>query len=436
MDAVLDKPCMNIVMFTNTFSPHVGGVAHSVAWLSETLRELGHAVLIVAPDYAEAGRSESDILRVPAIQNFNGSDFSVPIPFTRSLEKTLSAFEPDIIHSHHPFLLGDTALRTAASRALPAIFTYHTRYELYGHYVAQDAPVLQRLVLSLAVGYCDLCDHIIAPTLSIADLLRHHDVTKPIAIIPTGIDLARFSSGDRQRLRSRLGIAETDFIVGHVGRLAPEKNLTYLTEAVCLLLSQNERTHFIVAGEGSSASEMRRMLDDAGLHDRCHLLGVVEGADLADVYAAMDVFAFSSRSETQGLVLVEAMAAGVPVIGLDEPGVREVVRNGKNGHLLSVDASPAQFSEALAKIRAIKPRGRAMLQEQARLTAVPYSRSSTAQQTVDLYSRAVASHAGIRALGTRSLEATLEGLKQEWRILANLANAVKDAVATRSDPAE
>ncbi|GLS40903.1 glycosyl transferase [Mesorhizobium tianshanense] len=427
---------MNIVMFTNTFSPHVGGVAHSVAWLSETLRELGHAVLIVAPDYAEAGRSESDILRVPAIQNFNGSDFSVPIPFTRSLEKTLNAFEPDIIHSHHPFLLGDTALRTAASRALPAIFTYHTRYELYGHYVAQDAPVLQRLVLSLAVGYCDLCDHIIAPTLSIAHLLRHHDVTKPITIIPTGIDLARFSNGNRLRLRSRLGIAETDFIVGHVGRLAPEKNLTYLTEAVCLFLSQNERTHFIVAGDGSSASEMRRMLDEAGLQDRCHLLGVVEGADLADVYAAMDVFAFSSRSETQGLVLVEAMAAGVPVVGLDEPGVREVVCNGKNGYLLSADASPDQFFEALVKVRAVTPRGRAMLQEEARLTAASYSRSSTGQQTIDLYTRAVASHAGIRTLGTRSFEATLEGLKQEWRILANIANAVKDAVATRGDPAK
>ncbi|TIO18206.1 MAG: glycosyltransferase family 4 protein [Mesorhizobium sp.] len=273
---------MNIVMFTNTFTPHVGGVAHSVASLSEMLREMGHAVLIVAPDYAEAARSESDILRVPAIQNFNGSDFSVPIPFTRSLEKTLNAFEPDIVHSHHPFLLGDTALRIAASRALPTIFTYHTRYELYGHYVAQDAPVLQRLVLSLAAGYCDLCEHIIAPTRSIADLLHHHDVTKPITIIPTGIDLARFAEGDRLRLRSRLGLAETDFIVGHVGRLAPEKNLTYLTEAVCLFLSQNELAHFVAAGDGASASEMRRMLDEAGLQDRCHLLGVVEGAELAD----------------------------------------------------------------------------------------------------------------------------------------------------------
>ncbi|RWH84719.1 MAG: glycosyltransferase family 4 protein [Mesorhizobium sp.] len=427
---------MNIVMFTNTFTPHVGGVAHSVASLSEMLREMGHAVLIVAPDYAEAARSESDILRVPAIQNFNGSDFSVPIPFTRSLEKTLNAFEPDIVHSHHPFLLGDTALRIAASRALPTIFTYHTRYELYGHYVAQDAPVLQRLVLSLAAGYCDLCEHIIAPTRSIADLLHHHDVTKPITIIPTGIDLARFAEGDRLRLRSRLGLAETDFIVGHVGRLAPEKNLTYLTEAVCLFLSQNELAHFVAAGDGASASEMRRMLDEAGLQDRCHLLGVVEGAELADVYAAMDVFAFSSRSETQGLVLVEAMATGVPVVGLDEPGVREVVRNGKNGYLLSADASPGQFSKALARVRAITASGRAALQEEARQTAASYARSSTARQTVELYSQAVASHAGARATRTRSFEATLEGLKQEWRILANLANAVKDAVATRGDSAK
>lgn len=229
---------------------------------------------------------------------------------------------------------------------------------------------------------------------------------------------------------------ETDFVVGHVGRLAPEKNLTYLTEAVCLFLSQNERAHFMVAGDGASASEMRRMLDEAGLRGRCHLLGVVEGAELADVYAAMDVFAFSSRSETQGLVLVEAMATGVPVVGLDEPGVREVVLNGKNGYLLSTDASPSQFSKALARVRALTVPGRAALQEEARLTAASYSRSSTTQQTVELYSHAIASHAGARATRTRSFEATLEGLKQEWRILANLANAVKDAVATRSGSAK
>src|SRR5690606_29410474 len=130
---------------------------------------------------------EFGVLRIPAVQNFRGSDFSVPIPLTRSLRETLADFAPDLVHSHHPFLLGDTALRVAATFDLPVVYACHTRYELYGHYVAQDAPLLQRMVLKLALGYCDLCDAVIAPSQSMADFLLEQGVATPINTIPTGI---------------------------------------------------------------------------------------------------------------------------------------------------------------------------------------------------------------------------------------------------------
>lgn len=139
---------MNIVMFTDTYQPHVGGVAHSVAWLAQSLRRAGHRALVVAPEFAGFSEDEPGVVRIPAVQNFRGSDFSVPLPLIRSLHETLTSFVPDLVHSHHPFLLGDTALRVSASFDLPIVYTYHTRYELYGHYVAQDAPLLQRLMLA------------------------------------------------------------------------------------------------------------------------------------------------------------------------------------------------------------------------------------------------------------------------------------------------
>src|SRR5690606_14793396 len=119
---------MNIVMFTNTYRPHVGGVANSVAWLTDNLRSAGHRVLVVAAEFPGCAPEEFGVLRIPAVQNFRGSDFSVPIPLTRSLRETLADFAPDLVHSHHPFLLGDTALRVAATFDLPVVYACHTRY--------------------------------------------------------------------------------------------------------------------------------------------------------------------------------------------------------------------------------------------------------------------------------------------------------------------
>src|SRR3990172_3888517 len=126
---------MNIVMFTNTYTPHVGGVARSVEAFSGAYRRRGHRVLVVAPEFADQPQHEEDVVRIPAIQNFNGSDFSVVLPVPGSLDDVLDAFKPDIVHAHHPFLLGNTAVRVARFRELPLVFTHHTLYEQYTHYV-------------------------------------------------------------------------------------------------------------------------------------------------------------------------------------------------------------------------------------------------------------------------------------------------------------
>lgn len=418
---------MNIAMFTNTYTPHIGGVARSVSGLAQELRSMGHAVLVIAPEFPDMPRDEEGVIRVPAIQRFAGSDFSAPVPVSLSLVSELDKFEPDIIHAHHPFLLGDTALRTSASRNLPVIFTYHTRYELYGHYVAQDSPALQRLVLSLALGYCDLCDAIIAPSQSIEFFLKGHGVETPISVVPTGIETSRFDHGNGRRIRTELGIGPDDFVVGHVGRLAQEKNLDYLAGAVGLFLAGHDRARFLVAGGGEMQAQMGDTFARSGLADRVHLLGPVEGERLSDVYAAMNVFAFSSHSETQGLVLVEAMAAGVPVVALDAPGVREVVVDGGNGRLLLADATIGQFAGAIEWVAESSVESMASLIRAAQTTGASYSRSETVRRTLRLYEAALEGHSKSKALDDSPWAIARRSLATEWDILRNFASAVGGA---------
>src|SRR5687767_10461248 len=232
-------------MLTNTFTPHVGGVARSVETLSRTLRKMGHRAMVVAPEFENRPDGEEDVVRVPAIQKFNGSDFSVRLALPLYLTDVLDDFQPEVVHSHHPFLIGDSALRIAAVRKLPLVFTYHTMYEQYTHYVPGDSPALQRFVVQLSTGYANLCDRVVAPSESVASLITARGVETPIAVIPTGVDLKRFSPGDGSGFRREVGIPEGSLVVGHLGRLAPEKNLRFLAEAVARFVGDTPRARFL-----------------------------------------------------------------------------------------------------------------------------------------------------------------------------------------------
>ncbi|MEE4240287.1 MAG: glycosyltransferase, partial [Desulfopila sp.] len=341
---------MNICMFTNTYLPHVGGVARSVHFFAEDLRKMGNKVLIIAPTFSAenvAKANEHDVLRVPAIQNFNGSDFSVRIPIPFFIDEKIDEFKPDIIHSHHPFLLGDAAIRAAYRRNLPLVFTHHTLYEQYTHYVSADSEIMAQLAINLSTEYANLCTRVVAPSESIASLISERGVTVAVEVIPTGVDVAHFQNGDGEKFRQAHKIPKDAVVLGHLGRLAPEKNLEYLSHAAIQAISKKpENLYFLVVGSGPSASEIEERFGRAGLQNKLIMAGEKSGNDLADAYNAMNLFLFSSQSETQGMVLVEAMSASLPVIALDAPGAREVVSDRKNGRLLPADTSAENFAHS------------------------------------------------------------------------------------------
>ncbi|MGC9372634.1 MAG: glycosyltransferase [Thermovirgaceae bacterium] len=378
---------MNICMFTNTYLPHVGGVARSVSSFAEDLRRMGHRVLIVAPTFPndEAHADENEVLRVPAVQNFNGSDFSVRIPIPMFIDRKIDEFRPEVIHSHHPFLLGDAAFRAASRRNLPLVFTHHTLYEQYTHYVFPNSKVMKRLAIELATLYANLCTRVIAPSGSIAQLISARGVTTPIEVIPTGVDIEFFQSGDGTVFRRAQAISEEAPVIGHLGRLAPEKNLEYLAEAVARALKKMpEAARFLVVGAGPSEKTIREIFDREGLPDRLVMPGKKTGRELADAYKAMDLFVFSSKSETQGMVLAEAMAAEIPVIALDASGTRDVIKDGKNGRLLPEDTPGPTFAREIADF--FRKRGKAESWEKnAVKTARELSRAAIAEKLAGLY---------------------------------------------------
>jgi len=426
---------MKICMMTNTYLPHVGGVARSVSTFVEEYTRLGHQVLVVAPGFDGKPlpkRQESLVVRVAAIQNFNGSDFSVRLPLAAALSERLDSFNADIFHAHHPFLLGDTALRLAASRNVPVVFTHHTRYEDYTHYVPFDSPALKQAAINLSTEFANLCDGVIAPSASIARLIKSRGVFTPIKVVPTGIDIEAFARGDGARARERLGIPTRTFVVGHVGRLAPEKNLPYLAEAVALFLKHSPGSRFLVVGSGPAEGDLLQTLRQHGVERRAILAGQQTGQTLHDTYRAMDVFAFASFTETQGLVVAEAMSAGLPVVALRATGVREVVRNDFNGFLLPSAATPETFAERLAQLRN-DSRLRRRFARAAVATAQNFSSRHCADEALDFYERVRRATRRERLIADRSPWGTLlRRLGIEWELIARTARSVAEAVATAS----
>ncbi len=233
---------MNILMMTNTYAPHVGGVARSVEAFSRQYRAMGHKVLVIAPEFEGVPEDKEWVIRVPAWQRFNGSDFSVVLPIFGLLRDVIKDFKPDITHSHHPFLIGSTALRVANLYRTPHVFTHHTMYEQYTHYIANDSRKLKRFAIELATHYANLCDHVFAPSDSTAQILKSREVSTQISVIPTGVELEKIQLGDGSGFRMMMGIPAEAFVVGHLGRLASEKNLHYLAEAMALFL-RKQRLH-------------------------------------------------------------------------------------------------------------------------------------------------------------------------------------------------
>jgi len=361
------------------------------------------------------------VIRVPALQNFYGSKFSIKLPLDKVFSAALGEFKPDIIHAHHPFLMGDTALRFAYEQKTPLVFTHHSLYEEN----VGDSETVKKFVTELATGYANCCDHVVAPSESVAALIRARGVKTQITVIPTGLDLTQYR-GTAGNFRKQFGILNDAFVVGYVGRLSPEKNLPFLARAIAPFLKKEKSAVFLVVGSGPSEAELRGYFREMKLGDRLVLTGEMKGDKLIQAFQSLDVFAFSSQSETQGMVLNEAMAAGTPVVAVDAPGVRDIVRDKVNGCLVARE-DEQDFCECLSWVYQRSPAERRKLIVGAKKTSKEFSMPHCASKALEIYSGLLPAKGFERSRDDQEGFPFMQRAEAEWDLLRNFMKATMGA---------
>jgi len=416
-----------VVMFTNTFEPMVGGLERSVASAHEDLQRAGHSCRVITPRFGEVRDSRDGVLRLPALRGVGRRKFSIPLPTSQRIRHWIEALEPQLLHAHQPFLLGDTAWQLARLRKIPLVFTHHTFYERYAHWLRMDAQRARHMVVDMTTQFCNRSQLVIAPSESVRRILLERHVHTPIEVVPTGIDVQFYAGGCRTRARAALGLQANDEVIGHVGRISQEKNLDYLARATLQLLQMRPRAKLLLVGEGDRLDQVRTRFAAAGMSARLVAPGTLRGADVVAAYAAMDLFIFASQSDTQGLVIAEAMAAGVPVVALAAPGASDCIEHERSGLLLPATARESEFAAEVAALLADPARWRT-LSAGARSRALLYSRSACLERLLAVYQQTLQRYAPVTRCATGDWDALAPRWEAAWRpIIEKLGVALRAA---------
>lgn len=335
--AYRNKP-KRIAMFTNNYFPFISGVTMSIERLARGLRVHRHAVQIFAPDYDAETELQPDCERVKTLMAFgHKQEFRLTNPLQLSIRRRFKEFNPDLVHIHHPFWLGSVGHWLAKRHNLPTVYTYHTRLEMYAHYVPLPGVFFRNVIShSIIRRFCNRCDGVIVPTFSTEEYLRLIGVKSRICVQPTGVDFDKFHQPDRilaKRLREKLGLASDEIVLLSVSRLGREKNIKFLLDAMAALPSfTQKKVRLIIAGEGDDRDYLQHRISELCLTDNVQLIGEITPDDIPAYYQLSDMFVFASKSETQGMVILEAMSAGLPVVAIRSSGIEDVIEDGKTGY--------------------------------------------------------------------------------------------------------
>ncbi len=320
---------MKVLMISDVYFPRVNGVSTSIQTFRHELGALGHQVDLVAPEYPGVRSAESDVMRVASrYVPFDPEDRMMRSDGLRALMPRLRAQKYDLVHIQTPFIAHYRGIEIADELGVPRVETYHTFFEEYlFHYVPLlPKEFLRGLSRRFSRTQCNRMNALIVPSGAMRDKLADYGVTVPMHVIPTGIPVTQFAGGDRGAFRRRHGIPEDRPVLLFVGRVAYEKNIDFLLRALHLAVAQNPELLLVIAGEGPALASLKKLTEKLGLRERVLFVGYLDRSGaLLDCYRAADAFVFASRTETQGLVLLEAMALGVPVISTAVMGTRDIV---------------------------------------------------------------------------------------------------------------
>ncbi len=385
---------MRVLMISDVYFPRVNGVSTSIMTVRRELARAGHAVTLIAPDYGVLTDDESGILRVPSRKVWLDPEdrmMAMRHVLARAAQLEREAF--DLIHIHTPFVAHYAGFRLARRFGVPVVESYHTFFEEYLFHYVPLVPkgVMRYLARAFSRSQCAALDGLIVPSHPMLEVLRRYGIDTRAQVIPTGIELAAFQGGDGLAFRARHGIAAHRPLLLFVGRVAHEKNIGFLLEVMVKVRQAVPEALLVIAGEGPAAPALKRQSQALGLDGAVRFVGYLDRAtELLDCYRAADLFVFSSRTETQGLVLLEAMALGVPVVGLAVMGTAEVLQPGR-GAWIAEDDIDDFAAKVVTLLRDSEARG--ALGRAARAYAATWSAPEMTRRLVAFYEVVVAAHA-------------------------------------------
>ncbi|MCL4303953.1 MAG: glycosyltransferase [Anaerolineae bacterium] len=348
LNQVLEEAAVQIAYFTNTYLPVVSGVVQAVHTFRRMLSQQGHNVFIFAQDGRGYQDKEPFVFRYPAFTLPMHPNYPITLPISQKVNWLLPTLKLDVIHSHHPFLLGAIAAKKASELDVPLVFTYHTRYQEYSHYVPLNQKLVKAVIRGHLSDYMQKCHHIIVSSHSSKEELANvYGISDQITVVPMGLDLSLWAAADGQPVRLARGWAD-DAVLISVGRLAKEKNWPTLLKAVASTLKTRSGTRFVLIGDGNERKSLEKLAQELGIAPQVEFTGVLPHSQVIAHLKAADLFCFASITETQGLVTLEAMAAGLPVVAVNASGTCDAVTHESEG-LLTPNQDLA-LSQAISRV--------------------------------------------------------------------------------------
>ncbi|WP_129776665.1 glycosyltransferase [Peristeroidobacter soli] len=379
---------MRILMISDVYFPRINGVSTSIQTFRRGLHAAGHETVLIAPEYpveySDAG--QEPIIRVPSrYLPRDPEDRILRQDALRKLRPELKRRGFDLVHIQTPFIAHYYGVSVARELGIPVIETYHTYFEEYLHHYVPLIPrsVMRFVARRFTVSQCAALDALVVPSQAMQKALEDYGVRCPMHIIPTGMEMERFASGDGRRFRERLGIPADRPTLVHVGRIAHEKNIDFLLRMFARVVKSKPETMLVVAGEGPALEHCKSYVESLQLSASVRFVGYLSrDRELPDCYNAGDLFVFSSKTETQGLVLLEAMACGTPVVSTAYMGTADIVKP-ERGARVAPDNEEG-FANLVVELLNDPARRRAMT-EQAREYAATWSATAMAGRMADLY---------------------------------------------------
>jgi 1,2-diacylglycerol 3-alpha-glucosyltransferase len=363
---------MRIAIFTESYEPIINGVSVCVSTLRDGLSRRGHDVFVFAPAFKGYEDTVEGVCRLPATHTVLMPDYPFPLPFAPEARRVFAGLKLDIVHTQTPFMLGVLGAKWARRFGVPFVSSNHTLYTEYVHYAPIRPKALTKwFLVRLMRWYYSGCDAVVVPSCPVEKILRSYGVKTRVEVIKTGIDpVCQLPPEHRGEARRLHGVAEGDFMLLYVGRIAREKNLRMLLTAFKTVAARHDRAKLVLVGGGPALAETKAFAAELGLGTRVEFMGMLKRRDIAPIYGAADAFAFPSTTETQGIAICEALSAGLPVVAVNAGGIPENLENGVDGFLTNDD--PVEFADRISFL-INSPEDRAAMGARARANACNFS---------------------------------------------------------------